>query len=106
MTNGKQQGKGSLDNMKPLLDERATLHQSKKRIEERIAELDKALRPSLEGRGELVYNGFSFKVEQTAGRKTVDYKKMAEDYGIDLEDYEKVGAPSSRFTIKPVNEVG
>lgn len=94
-----------LDNYKPIMDERAELQRSKKRIEERIKELDEVLRPVLVDRGELVHNGFSFKVDMVAGRKTVDYKAMADDFDIDLENYTKVGKPSTRFTIKPVNEI-
>ena len=101
----KQQAVVSLDNYKPLMDERAELARSKKRIEERIRELDEALRPALLNRGEIIYGGFSFKVDAVPGRKSVDYKRMAEDYSINLDDYTKIGAPSSRFTIKPVNEL-
>lgn len=100
----KKQAANSLDNMKPLMDERADLYRSKKRIEDRIAEVDEVLRPALVGRGEVVWNGFAFKVDEVAGRKTYDTKAMAAD-GIDIEKYAKVGAPSSRFTIKPVTEI-
>lgn len=105
MTNSKQQAAQSLDNVKPLMDERAELHMTKKRIEERIKELDETLRPVLVGQGELVHNGYMFKVDAVPGRRTVDYKAMAEDFNIDLEDYTKVGKPSSRFTVKPIKEV-
>lgn len=99
------QQKSSLDNYKAMLDERAELHMSKKRIEEKIKELDEALKPALADKGPLIYNGYQHEVKSVAGRKSVDYKQMAEDYGIDLEDYTKVGAPSMRYEIKRVNEL-
>ena len=102
--NTKKQAQGSLDNFKPLLDERADLYRSKKRIEERIKELDEALRPTLEGRGAVIWNGYQFEVTAIPGRTTYDYKMMEAD-GIDLEPYKKVGAPSTRFNIKPVKEL-
>lgn len=104
MTNSKQQALPSLDNVKPLLDERAELHASKKRIEDRISELDEVLRPMLQGRGALVYNGYEFHVAVTPGRTSYDYKAMAAD-GIDIDRYAKVGAPSTRFTLKRVQEI-
>lgn len=94
----------SLDNMKPLMDERAELHASKKRIEERIKEIDMDLRPSLVGRGPIVYNGYQFQVQERPGRVTYDTKKMLED-GMDLSNYEKVGKPTTVFTVKAVNEL-
>lgn len=108
MTSMKQANASSLDNYKPLLDERAELHRSKKRIEDRIKELDEALRPALVGRGELIYNGFAFKVEQVAGRTTLNKKALTDFLGAlghDIAEFESVGKPSSRFTIKQVEEL-
>lgn len=99
-----KQGVSSLDNYKPLMDERAELTTAKKRIDDRIKELDEALRPALNNRGPVIYGGYEFEVKAVAGRKTYDYKAMLED-GIDLEPYVKVGAPTTRFSIKPVNEI-
>jgi hypothetical protein len=101
----KSQQTSSLDNLKALLDERAELWASIKRMEERAKELDEVIRPVLADRGPQVHNGYQFEVKTTAGRKTVDYKAMAEDYNIDMEPYSKVGAPSTRFEIKRVNEI-
>ncbi|MDJ0827779.1 MAG: hypothetical protein QNJ16_20010 [Rhodobacter sp.] len=100
-----QQQMASLDNFKPLLDERADLYSAKKRIEERIKELDEELRPVLMDRGAVIWNGYEFDVKSVQGRTTYDYKKMIED-GIDLGPYKKIGAPSTRFTVKPVQELG
>lgn len=100
----KAQPAASLDNLKPLLEERALLQQAKKRLEAQIEKLDKDIRPVLAGRGAVVYNGFQFEVGVTAGRTTYDYKAMEAD-GVDLELYKKVGSPSTRFTIKEVNEL-
>jgi hypothetical protein len=105
MSTSRTQAARSLDNLKGLLDERAELHMAKKRIEEQIASLDEVIRPVLADRGAIVYNGYEHKVTKSAGRKTVDYKAMAEDYNIDLEDYTKVGAPSTRYTISKVEEL-
>lgn len=100
----KKQQRNSLDNYKALLDERAELYLDKKEIEDRIKELDADLRPVLEGRGAVVWNGFQFEVSVTAGRITYDTKAMLED-GMDLEPYRKEGKPSTRFTIKQVKEL-
>jgi hypothetical protein len=99
------QAKSSLDNFKPLMSERAALHMAKKDIEEQIKAIDADLRPMLDGLGTIIHDGFSFKVTVAAGRNTVDHKKMAEDYGIDAEEYTKTGAPSSRFTIAEVTDI-
>ena len=105
MTNSNSAATSSLDNLKPLLDERAELAMAKKRIEDRIKTLDGEIRPMLEGRGEIVYNGYTHSVTKVPGRKSVDYKAMAEDHNIDLDDYAKVGAPSTRYNLKAVNEL-
>jgi len=99
------QVQSSLDNYKGLLKERGDLYLEKQRIEDRIKVIDGDLRPALEGRGEVVSQGYSFKCDITAGRKTVDYKKMADDYNIDMAEYTKVGKPSSRFTVKEVSTI-
>jgi len=97
--------KAALDNLKPMLDERADLHAAKKRIEDQIKALDEVIRPVLAERGAVVYNGWEHSVVKTPGRKTYDYKQMAEDYEIDLEDYAKPGAPSTRYTLRKVEEL-
>lgn len=108
MSNSKKPEANSLDNYKPMLDERAELAMSKKRIEERIKELDELLRPVLEGRGDVIYNGYSFNCKLVAGRKTLDkgaVSEFVEQHGAHLEDFEKVGAPYTTFTVKRVNEL-
>ena len=100
----KQKLASSLENIKPLMEERAKLHMQKKQIEDKIKKLDKDLRPVLMDRGAVVHNGFEFEVKSVAGRTSYDYKQMAED-GIDLDKYKKVGAPSTRFAIKEVAEI-
>ena len=99
-------GKLNLDNHKPALEERGKLHVLKKDIEARIKQLDEELRPILQGQGEIMYAGFTFKVDVAAGRSTVDYKQIIEDYNVtNVEDYTNVGAPSTRFTIKEVASI-
>lgn len=102
--NGKKQQESSFDNLKPMMDERAKLKARRDEIDGRIKELDDHLRPALQDKGEIVYNGASFKVTTVPGRTTYDTKKMIAD-GMDLTPYEKVGAPSTRFVVKLVNEV-
>ena len=100
----KTQAASSFDNIKVMMDERAELWMSKKRIEEKIASLDAVLKPALADKGAMVYNGYQHEVKLVSGRTTYDYKAMTAD-GIDLEPYTKTGAPSSRYEIKRVNEL-
>lgn len=99
-----QQSSGSLDNIKPLLEERGKLTKQKKDIEDRIKQLDKDLRPVLVGRGAVIHGGFQFEVSETAGRITYDTKAAIAD-GVDLEPYKKQGAPSTRFNVKEVQQL-
>lgn len=105
MTSNSQQ-QASLDNFRPLLKERGELHVLKKQIEDKIKQLDEDLRPVLEGRGEIVAEGYSFNCKLTAGRKTLDKDALAavlKERGYAIEDFEKQGAPFTTMTIKPVN---
>lgn len=104
MTNSKKQRGKSLDNLKPMLDERAELQDQKKKIEKKIKELDEVIRPVLLDQGAIIHNNHQFECQSVAGRVTYDYKAMIED-GIDLEPYKKVGKPSSRLVIKDVQVV-
>ena len=65
----------SLDNLKPLLEERGELYEEKKAIEDEIKKLDETLRPMLEGRGAVTYAGHQFEVRLNEGRKSFDRKK-------------------------------
>lgn len=105
MRTSKKRQENSLDNLKPMLDERAELYAAKKRIEQQLADLDEVIRPVLVEHGAVVWNGWEHSVTKTAGRKSVNYKKMAEDYDIDLEMYTEVGAPSTRYVLKQVEEI-
>lgn len=99
---------GSLDNHKAAMTERAELHILKKKCEERIKDLDAELRPVLAGRGEITYNGYSFKVVETAGRKTFDKVSAGaamKEKGLSIDDYYVTGAPSTTFTVKEVNSI-
>lgn len=93
----------SLDNVKPYFDEYADLRRAKERIEARMKELDPLVRPALDGKGAVIHNGYMFELRTNKGRKSYDYKAMAAD-GINVEDYAKVGAPSTSLYIKQVNE--
>lgn len=107
MTSEKQQAV-SLDNHKAALEERGELHIIRKKCEDRIKALDEELRPVLEGRGELVYAGYSFKVTLVTGRKTLDKDAVADalhKHGLDIANFEKVGAPYTTFTVKEVQSL-
>jgi hypothetical protein len=96
----------SLDNFKPLLKERGELADLAKKCEARIKELDTDLRPVMEGRGEVVTEGYSFKCALSKGRKSID-KDLLNDFlkkhGLSVEDFEKEGAPFTTFTVKKVS---
>lgn len=49
-------------------------------------------------------DGYSASYTVAAGRKTYDVERIAEDTGIDLEDYAKVGDPGERLTVRAPKE--
>ena len=101
-----KQPQSSLDNHKATMAERGDLAMLKKKVEDRIKELDETLRPVLEGRGELVYGGFSFKCVLTQGRKSIDKDALASflaQHGKKPTDFEKEGAPFTTMTVKAVS---
>lgn len=108
MTSNSQQPASSpnLDNFKPLLKERGELKQILDAAEARIKQLDADLRPVLEGRGEIIAEGFSFNCKLSKGRKSID-KELLEEFlkkhGLSVADFEKEGAPFTTFSVKPVN---
>jgi len=96
----------NLDNYKPLMQERAELADLMKKCEARIKELDADLRPVLEGRGEIISDGYSFNVKLVAGRTTLDKPALDEflqTHGMTVNEFERQGAPYTTFTIKKVN---
>ncbi len=98
----------SLDNFKPMLAERGELADLIKKCEERVKELDADLRPVLEGRGEVVTQGYSFNVKLIAGRKTTDKESLEAFlslHGKTMADFEKQGAPYTTFTVKKVQSL-
>jgi hypothetical protein len=103
MTASEKAQKSSLDNFKPMLEERGELAILKKKCEDRIKQLDEDLRPVLEGRGELFHAGYSFKCTLTPGRKSLDKAAVAEvlaAVGLKIEDFEREGAPFTTMTVK------
>lgn len=101
-----QNSAGSLDNYRAMLKERGELADLKKKCEDRIKQLDEDLRPILEGRGEIVAEGYSFKCTLSAGRKALDKDQLGEflrDFNLTVADFEKQGAPFTTFTVKKVN---
>lgn len=103
-----EQPANSLANYKPMLKERGELAVLKKQVEERIKELDEAIRPALEGRGEIVAEGYSFKCTMSAGRKSIDKDALngfLKEYSMDFTDFEKEGAPFTTMTVKAVNAI-
>jgi hypothetical protein len=98
----------NLDNYKDMLRERGELAALLKKIEARIKELDADLRPVLEGRGEVVAEGYSFKVTMQAGRRTVDKPALDAfllENGRTINEFEKSGAPFTVMTVREVTSV-
>jgi len=94
-----------LDNYKPMLKERGELAKLQKQIEARIKQLDADLRPVLEGRGEVVAEGYSFNVRLQAGRMSLDKPALDAfllEHGATINEFEKQGAPYTVFTVKEV----
>lgn len=111
MTSNSQQpasSQGGLDNYRSMLKERGELADLKKKVEERIKQLDEDLRPALEGRGDVVAEGYSFKCTLTKGRKSIDKDALNAflgEHGKKAEDFEKEGAPFTTMTVKAVNVI-
>jgi hypothetical protein len=100
------QAANSLDNYRDMLRERGELADLKKKVEERIKQLDEDLRPTLEGRGEIVAEGYSFKCTLSKGRKSIDKELLGDflsNYNASIADFEKEGAPFTTMTVKAVN---
>ena len=89
----------SLDNIMPHLTEYAEIKTKIKEMSERLKELDPTIRPMLVDRGVVEAGEHTFEVTMMKGRKTLDRKAM-EMAGIDLEPYEKVGAPFTKLVVK------
>ncbi len=107
MSKTKKQAERSLDNVKSLMAERAELHMEKKEIEAEIKELDEVLRPMLEGKGKVIYNGFQHEVSMQS-RKSFN-RKAAEsfitDHGGKVEDFIEQGAPYTVYKISEVQQL-
>lgn len=106
--NVQQNSSASLDNMRELLKERGELADFKKKAEDRIKELDEILRPALEGRGEIIAEGYSFKCTLSKGRKSIDKELLEETLrkqGLTVADFEKEGAPFTTFAVKKVQTI-
>lgn len=96
----------SLDNIKPLLAEYAHLKAEKDRIDARLKELDKQVRPLLVDEGEVIVAGIGFTCVSMSGRKTLDKKALqAAHPEIDLSQFEKQGAPYTQLKVKAVREL-
>jgi hypothetical protein len=97
-----------LDNYREMLRERGELHMLAKQIADKIKALDADLRPVLEGRGEVVAEGYSFKVSMQAGRTSIDKPALDAfllEHGATINEFEKVGAPFTVFTVREVSQV-
>lgn len=98
----------SLDNYRSMLKERGELAMLKQKVEARIKQLDEDLRPALEGRGEIVAEGYSFKCTLSKGRVSMDKEALSEflkAHKMALEEFEKIGAPFTTMTVKAVNVI-
>jgi len=89
----------NMDNIMPHLVEYAEIKTSMKDMTARLKELDPVIRPMLVDKGVIEAGDHTFEVTMMKGRKTLDRKAM-EMAGIDLEPYEKVGAPFTKLVVK------
>lgn len=108
MSNTKADQANSLANHKPMMIERAQLHMDKKDIEDEIKNLDKILRPVLEGRGKVQVDNFTMEVKVVAGRKTQDkvaLEAFLAEHGKTLEDFTVMGAPYTTFSVSEAQVV-
>ena len=85
----------------PHLIEYAAIKIKMKEMTARLKDLDPVIRPMLVDRGVVEAGEHTFEVTMMKGRKTLDRKAM-EMAGIDLEPYEKVGAPFTKLIVKEV----
>jgi len=88
-----------LDNIAPYLEEYGDLRDTKAAAELRMKEIDKIIRPTLEGKGAVVEGGYMFELKVSAGRKTLDKAALA-DAGIDVDAFMKVGKPFTSLFVK------
>ena len=96
----------SLENLKPLLAEYAHIKAERDRLDKRLKELDKQVRPSLVDEGEVVVAGVSFTCLSMSGRKSFDKKLFAQVHPeIDLASFDKIGAPYTQLKVKEVKEL-
>jgi len=82
--------------MKFQIKELEALHATK------VEEVKQTLRDL--GKGFAKVDGYTVTYKRLPGRKTYDTKRMAEENGIDLEDYVKESQGSERLTIKAPND--
>lgn len=88
-------------NLESALELRGKLWRQKKELEEEIKLLDESIRPALTDQGPVEAAGFRFECVLSPGRKTLDKKRLQADFpNLDLEQYQKVGAPFTTLKIK------
>ncbi len=93
----------NLDNLGKAI---GAINEQIKVLTEEKKRLEKDLRPMILNKGATVIGDYMFECVTIVGRVTLDKTRLAQDFG-DLSAYEKVGAPSTRLTIKksvPVTE--
>ena len=98
--------KMSLSNLDNIGQAIGQINEQIKALTEEKKRLEKDLRPQILNKGVIVIGEYTFECVTTQGRVTLDKARLAADFG-DLSAYEKVGAPSTRLTIKksvPVTE--
>ena len=99
-----KQQQSSLDNVRPLMQERAELWSMVNEANKRIKEIDKELKPVLMDKGAITYGGYVHEVSSVKGRTTYDVARMINDYSINEETYKRTGKPSAKYTITKVTE--
>ena len=93
--------KVNVDNIRPHLIEYGEAKAEVDRLNAVMKQLGEVIRPALVDKGVITIAPYTFEVNMMKGRKTLDKKAMVEA-GIDLEPFEKVGAPFTKLVVKDI----
>lgn len=107
MTVSQKEAPLSLANMKPMIKRVLDLRADIKDMTAELKELEKDVKPALEGRGKLQVDNYIVEVKQMKGRKTLDKEALTtflEKHGAKIEDFEKVGAPFAQLNMSEAAE--
>ena len=91
----------NLDNWKGVAQQLGELDEEIKRLTKLKKDVEGGFRELIADKGDIVFGDYSFNCKGSAGRKTLDKKKL-EESGVDLEPFMKTGRPYNVMTIKKV----